>query len=154
MMRRRPISGSESIWEYPQTPVVRPASRRIRVLHRKTPIADTSRSRRVCEMGHAPAYYIPPEDVRLELLEPNDNNYFCNWKGIALYFDLYIGGEVIADAAWCYPEPTRSYSEIRDFISFYPERIDRCMVGQEEAGPEPNREFGGWVTSHIEGPFR
>lgn len=155
MIRRRPPkSGRESIWEYPRTPVVQPEFRRIRVVHNHTPIADTHRARRVCEMGHPPTYYIPPEDVRLELMETTDHKSFSEWKGIAVHYDLLLDGDRIPSAGWHYPEPSRRFEDIRDFVSFYPHRVDHCLVDGEEAVPEPREMYGGWITSELEGPFR
>ncbi len=154
MMRQHRTTGRQSIWEYPRTPAVEPTPRRIQVVHRNCTIADTTRARRVLEMGHPPNYYIPPEAIRLELLEPTDHTTFCEWKGIAVHFDLYVGDEVIESAAWYYPEPTRRYEAIRDFVAFYPQRVDACMVDGEVAKGESNPFYGGWITSEIEGPFR
>ncbi len=153
-MRTRHVSGRESIWEYPRPPVIRPDHRRIQVIHADTRIADTSRALRVCETGHPPSFYIPPEDVRMELLDPCDRNTYCEWKGVADYFDLVVGDERIAEAAWCYPEPSRGFESIRDFIAFYPSLVDSCLVDGELARPEPRPFYGGWITSDIEGPFR
>lgn len=154
MIQRRYISGRESIWEYPRAPVVQPAYRHIRVIHADTTIAVTSRARRVCEMGHAPTYYVPPEDVRLELLEPNDHTTYSEWKGIAVYFDLHVGDEVVENAAWYYPETNRRFQDIRDFVSFFPHCVDQCLVDGHAAVAEPDEFYGGWVTPDIEGPFR
>lgn len=153
-MHRRHVSGRESIWEYPRTPVVQSARRRIRVIHRNTTIADTRRALRVCEKGHPPSYYLPPEDVRMRFLEPARRKTFCEWKGIAIYFDLRIRGERLAEAAWSYPRPRRGLEPIRDFIAFYAAPFDDCLVGGEKAHPEPREFYGGWITSDIEGPFR
>ena len=154
MLRGRRTTGRESIWEYPRIPTVEPAARHIRVIHRNTTIADTTRARRVCEMGHPPTYYIPPEDVRLELLQPNGATTFCEWKGIAEYFDLYVGDEVVESVAWYYTDPVRGFDAIEAFLAFYPRRVDRCLADGEEVQPEPNDFYGGWITSDIQGPFR
>ena len=152
-MERRQISGRESIWEYPKTPVIRPAARHVRVIHDGICVARTDRPIQMCEMGHPPTYYIPPEDVRVELLEPNDHQTFCEWKGIAHHLDLTVGTTRVEDIAWYYPEPNRDYDSICDFIAFYPDRLDTCLVDGEEAAPEPNPFYGGWITSDILGPF-
>lgn len=154
MVRGRIASGRESIWEYPRTPVVQPVFRRIQVVHQRRCVADTRRARRVCEMGHAPCYYIPPEDIRLELLEPTDHKTFCEWKGIAVHFDLYVQDEVIENAAWYYPEPNRGYEAIRDYLAFYPHRLETCLVDSQQVEPESDEFYGGWITPELEGPFQ
>ena len=40
---------------------------------------------RVLETSHPPVYYIPPEDIRMEHLEPAGGASFCEWKGAARY---------------------------------------------------------------------
>lgn len=153
-MRTRHITGRESIWEYPRPPAVRSTRRRIQVIHQKTRIADTTRAIRVCETGHPPSYYVPPEDVRMELLEPCDRQTFCEWKGVADYFDLHVGDDCVEQAAWTYTEPSRGFESIRDFVAFFAHRVDTCLVDGEQAHPEPRPFYGGWITSDIEGPFR
>ncbi len=153
-MRTGHDSGRESIWEYPRPPIVLPAKQHIQVIHGGTSIADTHRALRVCETGHPPSIYIPPEDVRMELLEPVDRTTFCEWKGVANYFDLCVGEERVAEVAWYYREPNRGFESIQNFVAFYPGRVDECLVGGEHARPEPRPFYGGWITSDIEGPFR
>lgn len=154
MRRARRTSGRESIWNYPRTPVVRPEHRRIQVIHADIRLADTTRARRICEMGHPPTYYLPPEDVRLELLEPTEDKSFSEWKGIAVHFDLHLDGQVVSRAGWHYPDPSRRFEQIRDFVAFYPHRIDACLVDDEQVVAEPRESYGGWITSELEGPFR
>ncbi len=45
-----------------------PETRRVRVMFAGTPIADTTAALRVEETGHGPVYYIPEQDVRLDLM--------------------------------------------------------------------------------------
>ncbi len=153
-MRTHAGEHRESIWEYPRPPAIRPTHRRIQVIHSRTLIADTTRALRVCETGHPPTYYLPPEDVRMELMAPNDHRTYCEWKGIADYYDLHVADAVVEAAAWCYPDPKRGFESIRNFIAFYPARVDQCLVDGEQAQPEPRSFYGGWITSEIEGPFR
>ncbi len=153
-MKRVQPPGRESIWEYPRTPVIRPTPRHIQVLHAHTAIADTTRSLRVCENGHPPSYYIPPEDIRMELLDPCERKTFCEWKGIATYFDVCVGDEKIAEAAWSYEDPSRGFESLRNYVAFYPSPFDACLVDGEQVRPEPRSFYGGWITSEIEGPFR
>ncbi len=149
-----PRSGRESIWEYPRKPVLRPAACHIQIFHRRTIIADTQRALKLRENGHAPTYYIPPSDVRMELLEPSVHRTFCEWKGVASYFHLVVGGDSVLDAAWTYEEPVEEYGDLANYLGFYPAHLDACLVEGEPARPEPRRYYGGWITSELEGPFR
>jgi len=45
-----------------------PVQRRVRALFAGTTVADSARAMLMREDGHAPVYYFPREDVRLDLL--------------------------------------------------------------------------------------
>lgn len=146
-------SSQESIWDFPSPPAVQPSPRRIRVLVGSTPIADSTRALRLVHTGRAPHYYIPPEDVRLDLLQPSMHCSFCEWKGVATYYDLRMGPTFIETVAWSYLQPPKQYQALRDYIAFYPHKVDRCLVDHMRAMPEPHPERGGWITPDLVGPF-
>ena len=106
------------------------------------------------ETGHPPTYYIPPEDVRGELLRRGKRRSLCEWKGQARYFDLEVRDRRSADAAWSYPNPTPAFLALRDYIAFYPGRTDGCYVDGEKVKPQPGSFYGGWITADIQGPFK
>ena len=91
--RVEPRAGQESVWDYPRPPRLEPVAKRLRVEHAGETIADTTWGYRVLETSHPPTYYIPPEDVRQELLEPAPGSSFCEWKGPASYVDLVVGDQ-------------------------------------------------------------
>ena len=70
-------------------------------------------------------YYLPREDVRMDLLRPSDTRTFCAYKGEASYFSH---GEA-ADVAWTYPAPLREAAEVTDRIAFFNERADVVVDG-------------------------
>lgn len=150
MARQQQMNTRESIWEYPRTPDIRPTQRHIQVVHRRVRLADTTRARRVCEMGHPPTYYIPPEDVRMEFLVHSEQKTFSEWKGVATHLDLLLEEDYVERAGWYYPEPNRDFAQLRDFIGFYPHRVEACLVDGERAESEPDRDHGGWLTSHVD----
>jgi uncharacterized protein (DUF427 family) len=117
-------------------------------------IATSVHTKRVLETSHPPVYYFPPEDVRLNLLEPTQRQTWCEWKGKALYFDIVLGDRRIKNAAWAYPSPTPAFEAIRDHLAFYPQLMDACFVGDEQAQAQAGGFYGGWVTSKIVGPFK
>ena len=63
--------------------------------------------------------YFPRDAVREDVLRPSDHHTLCPWKGTASYFDVQVGGEVNADAAWFYPEPKDAAKEIKDHVAFW-----------------------------------
>lgn len=117
-------------------------------------IADTTRALRVLETSHPPTYYLPPEDVRRELLRPAQGSSSCEWKGAASYVDVVVGDHVAHDAGWYYPKPPARYSALRDHVAFYAGRVDRCTVDGVVVTPQPGGFYGGWITPDVVGPFK
>ncbi len=152
--RIAPGPGQESVWDYPRPPRLEPVGKRIRVTFNGVAIADTRRAWRVLETSHPPVYYIPPEDLRRDLLVRTPRSSFCEWKGLARYVTVRVGERSAEAAGWTYPEPTAGFEPIRDHVAFYPAAMDRCTVDGEEARPQPGRFYGGWVTSDVVGPFK
>lgn len=146
--------GQESVWDYPRPPRLEETNRHIRVMVNGEIIADTHRAKRVLETSHPPVYYIPPADVRMDLLRPAPGKTWCEWKGQASYHDLFVGEVVIPRAGWSYAQPTPGFEAIRDHIAFYPSKMDSCTVDGEQVRPQAGDFYGGWITSEIVGPFK
>ena len=144
----------ESVWDYPRPPRLEPATRRVRVVFAGQTVADSLQALRLLETSHPPTYYIPPRDVRREILLPTPRTSFCEFKGTARYFSLRIEGRASADCAWAYPDPTPAYAALRDHFAFYASRVDECWVGDERAAPQPGGFYGGWITKELVGPFK
>jgi uncharacterized protein (DUF427 family) len=77
----------ENVQSYPRPPALELVPQRILIRLGGVVVAETSRALRVLETHHAPTYYLPPEDVRA-LLRPVPGSSFCEWKGVARYFDV------------------------------------------------------------------
>ena len=149
-----PGPGQELVWDYPRPPRVEDSTRRIRVVLNGQVVADTHRAKRVLETSQAPAYYIPPEDVNQEYLQPSDLLTWCEWKGQAAYYTVVVGDRKARNAAWSYPEPNRRYAEIKGYIAFYPQHMEACYVDDERVQTPPGNFYGGWITGDIVGPFK
>ena len=152
--RIEPGPGQESVWDYPRPPRIEACSKRVKVEAAGQVIAESQQAQRVLETSHPPVYYIPPADVRLELLQPGKQQSWCEWKGMARYFDIVIGERTIPNAAWAYPSPTQAFEAIRGHLAFYPHLMDACFVGNEQAQAQAGGFYGGWITSKIVGPFK
>lgn len=144
----------ESVQNYPRYPRVEHTFCRIKVMLGDAVVADTTRARRVVEKGHPPVYYIPPADIRPGVLWEISRDTSCGEKGLARFFDVVAGLKHARCAAWTYPEPRVGFEEIKDFVAFYPGKMDGCYVDNEVAKPEQSDLYGGWITSYIVGPFR
>ena len=124
------------------------------IRHSGRTVADTHAALRVLETSHPPVYYLPPSDVDGSLLEPVPGSSFCEWKGLARYWDLVVGGERLSRIAWSYPEPTPAFAPLREHLAFYAGPLEECLVDGERVRPQPGGFYGGWITSNIIGPFK
>jgi uncharacterized protein (DUF427 family) len=150
----QPGQGQESVWDYPRPPHLEPTSRRVVVRFAGITIADSRRAHRVLETSHPPTYYIPWDDVRMDLLTSGCRTSWCEWKGRAEYLTVRVGDRTAEDAAWRYPEPRSDFAPIAGHIAFYCAAMDRCTVDGEVARPQPGGFYGGWVTDDVVGPFK
>lgn len=117
-------------------------------------LAYTTRAKRVLETSHPPVYYISPEDDRMEHLTLAGGRSFCEWKGIAHYYDLETDERREPRAAWFYPDPVPAYAGLKGYVAFYPSIMDACWVDGERVRAQEGDFYGGWITSEIIGPFK
>jgi uncharacterized protein (DUF427 family) len=64
-------------------------------------------------------HYFPAESLVREHFQPSDTHTTCGWKGEASYYDVVLGDDRNADAAWFYPEPKEAAAHIRDHVAFW-----------------------------------
>lgn len=148
------IDRLESVWDYPRPPRVEASERQVRVVVDGVAIADTRRALRVLETSHPPAWYLPAEDVRMDLLRQTTRRTNCEYKGEAGYFDIVAGGQERSEAAWTYPRPLPGYEALAGYISFYPGRVDEAWVDDHRVLPQAGDFYGGWITPDVSGPFK
>jgi uncharacterized protein (DUF427 family) len=150
----KPNPGQESVWDYPRPPRLEPVDRRIEIDFAGISIVDAPRGFRVLETSHPPVYYLAPEFVLPDVLQPAQGTSFCEWKGQADYLDVTANGKVAERAAWRYQRPTAPFAAIANFVAFYAGPMDRCVVGGVVATPQPGGFYGGWITPDVVGPFK
>lgn len=92
--------------------------------------------------------------MRLDLLQAAPGRSFCEWKGLARYFDLVVGSQRIEKAVWTYPAPTPAYGPLAGWFALYPGRMEGCWVDGERVRPQQGGFYGGWITSRVVGPFK
>lgn len=144
----------ESVWDYPRPPRLEPVKARLRVVFADHVVADSMRGYRVLETSHPPTYYIPPEDIDQDVIEPATGSSLCEYKGRASYWTLRVGERSAPRAAWSYPDPTLRFRPIAGHLAFYPGRVDTCLVNDEVVVVQEGDFYGGWITSNIRGPFK
>lgn len=96
---------------------VYPSSRRVQVSSNGTVLAESSRPLVLFEAMLPTRYYLPREDVQVEL-EPSDTRTVCSYKGWASYWSADAGGTRIDDVAWGYLDPPVECERIRDLVCF------------------------------------
>ncbi len=143
----------ENVQSYPRPPALEPVAQRILIRHGGVLVAETTRALRVLETHHAPTYYLPPDDVQASL-RPVPGSSFCEWKGVARYFDVLAGGTVTPRAAWAYDRPTPRFAALAGYVAFYAGLMDEAWVGDLRVVPQPGDFYGGWVTPNLDGQIK
>ena len=147
-----PAPGQESVWDYPRLPKLLPDGRLVEVYYGDQAVAWSRGTCRVIETASPPSFYIPPKDVNWELLSFSAERSICEWKGVAKYWTLSSNPKV-GVVGWSYSDPTPTFEQIRDYISFYP-AVLACYVSGERVRAQPGQFYGGWITNEIVGPFK
>ncbi len=148
-----PKRGQASVWDFPRPPRIADEAREIVVRLDDVEIARTNRAVKVCETGHPPTFYLPPDDVDLRRLERASGSSFCEWKGPASYWTVRVGDRVLRNVAWSYPHPLAGAERLAAHFAFYASTL-ACLVDGVRAQPQPGGFYGGWVTPDLAGPFK
>lgn len=110
---------------YSRVDVLR-TSRHVRVTVDGEVLADSTDAVVLFESGLPPRWYLPPEDVRMDLLSPSDTRTMCPYKGQASYFSA--DGE--DDLVWTYEQPRHDARGIEGRVAFFNERVDLEIDGR------------------------
>lgn len=151
---KEPGPGQESVWDYPRPPALRPCERRVQVEFAGVLVADSTAAMKLCETASPPTYYLPPQDVREDLLAPAGKRSLCEWKGQARYWSVVVGDRVAEAAVWAYPDAWDEYELIAGWYAFMPGAMDACYVGGDRVEAQAGGFYGGWITPGIVGPFK
>jgi len=150
----------ERVADYPRPPALRASHDLVRVEVGGAVLCNTAAAGgplpiwKVCETFHPPTIYLPPEAMQLELLQPAAGRSFCEWKGVARYFDVVVGQRRLQRTVWQYPEPTAAFAPIAGWYALYPGLMDGVWLAGERVTPQPGGFYGGWITSQVAGPFK
>ena len=129
----------EEVFVHPRDPYKRvdviPSSRRLRVEMGGLTILETERPYLLFETDLPVRYYVPREDVRMDLLTPSSRHTSCPYKGDAEYWSLKLGDKVHKDILWSYPDPIPEAPKIKGLISFYNEKVDITLDGELQPRP-------------------
>ena len=113
-----------------------PVPFRVRAAFNGEPVIDSGRALVMFELGHAPVYYVPRGDVRMELMTPTGRATHCPYKGDASYWTLAVGGKTVENAVWSYEDPYAEMAGLKDLIGAYWDRFDAWYHDEERVdGP-------------------
>ena len=109
----------------PDHPItITPNAKRVRVRVGGQVIAETTQALRLQEASYPPVLYIPRADARMDLFTKTSNASHCPYKGDASYYSVAAGGKTSENAAWSYETPFPAMAEIKEYLAFYPNRVD------------------------------
>ncbi len=117
---------TESVWDYPRPPRLEVVTEQITVAFGGEMISDSRGAYRVLETTHPPVYYLPPADVRMDLLMPAGGGSSCEFKGEATYVTIAAGGRRSERAGWRYLQPTHAFRAIAGHVAFYASSDNRA----------------------------
>jgi uncharacterized protein (DUF427 family) len=113
------------------------SSREVKVVVAGQNVAVTRRARFLFETGLPVRYYIPKEDIRIDLLQPSQTQTACAYKGpTSRYWQAPAADGTAVDVAWCYESPNREVTPIAGMVAFFNERVDVIQVDRKEM-PRP-----------------
>ena len=87
-------------------------------------IADTSKALTLREASYPTVQYIPRRDVDMAALVRSEHTTYCPYKGDASYYSIPAGGDRSVNAVWSYEAPFEAMAQIKDYVAFYPDRVD------------------------------
>ena len=94
-------------------------------------LADTREALTLKEAAYPPVQYIPRKDVDMTQLRRTAHQTYCPYKGECAYFSIPAGEERSINAVWTYEAPYAAVSDIREYLAFYPDRVDAIEIGSE-----------------------
>jgi uncharacterized protein (DUF427 family) len=140
----------ERIAGHPRAPFhsvdVRQSARPVRIEIDGDVVAETTRARLLCETSLPMRFYVPREDVRLEL-RPGSRRTYCPYKGHASYWSVDVGGRPREDLAWSYEQPLPDAVAITGLMAFWDEQVDVFLDGERRERP------GGPVAEALRDEF-
>lgn len=111
------------------------SSRHVRVEVDGVTVAESDRPLLLFETHLPTRYYLPPEDVRQDLLEASTLTSACPYKGQATYWSVRVGETLHENLIWGYRDPIPENPKIRGLMAFYNEKVEIFVDGEREPRP-------------------
>jgi uncharacterized protein (DUF427 family) len=128
-MQMKPNEANEIKIPGPDHPItISPAEGKVRVTVAGKIVAESTRALRLEEKGYPPVYYLPRSDADRSLLVRTRHYTYYPYKGDCTYYSIPIGGAKSEYAVWTYENPYEAVSRLREYLGFYPSRVDTVEV--------------------------
>ena len=88
-------------------------------------IADTRAALTLREASYPIIQCIPRRDVDMAALARSEHTTYCPYKGDASYYSIPAGGDRSLNAVWTYETPFEAMAQIKGYVAFYPDRVDK-----------------------------
>jgi uncharacterized protein (DUF427 family) len=115
-------------------------------------VADTTDAVAVFETGAPTRWYLPAEDVRMDLLRPMDLRTRCAYKGQARYWSVRAGGRDHEAVVWSYAEPSPELASIAGRLCFFAEQAGHELDGAAVPAPRSPWSSPDWWRGAHEPP--
>jgi len=126
------LEEEEPIFGHPRDPFsridLRQSARNLRIELEGRLLAETTRPLLLFESLIPARYYIPRDDVRVELTR-SATDTVCAYKGHATHWHVSGLGNAGADIAWSYENPPPELTQVAGLVCFYQERVDMTVDG-------------------------
>ena len=109
-------------------PSISPAEGNVRITVAGKIIAESARALRPEEKGYPPVYYLPRDDADMSLLVRTNHYTYCPYKGDCTYYSIPVGETKSENAVWTYENLYDSVAKIKEYLAFYPSRVDAIEV--------------------------
>jgi uncharacterized protein (DUF427 family) len=142
------LEEDEPVFGHPRDPFhrvdTRRSSRHIRIELDGRLLAETTRATLLFETSLPTRYYLPREDVHVELT-PSERRTYCPYKGEASYFSIETA-DGPRDLVWCYENPLEELVAINGLLAFFVERVDVTVDGERRG---LNTPFGKIIAEEV-----
>ena len=132
------LEEEEPVMAHPHDPFKRidvlRSARHVRVEVSGVTVAESARPMMLMETSLPVRWYLPREDVRMDLLTPSEGRTVCAYKGVA----SYLSTAHAPDVAWYYADPLHDALPVKNMVSFWRaatvwvdgEAVDTSMPGE------------------------
>lgn len=118
----------DPIYAHPRDPYhrvdVRSASSHVVVRHGGQVVAESDRPKLLFETSVPVRYYLPFDDIRIDLLAKSETVSECPYKGDGQHWHLNVGDDKVVDAAWSLPHPLPEGFAAAEHVCFYSDKVE------------------------------